>query len=955
MTVLSRFLGNLKTKPKTLEEQLADLDQLPMASRLAIAVEGESDVLRVAAIARLDYGPPLIALAFEVGTTGVQQAARQRLAALADQGVITLDQLAGDGVDPVAQFAVVGFCQHDDLLKQLLNASSDEAFFYQIALEGVSVQARQLAVERVEDEARLNQLLKLTKGKDKQVYNIVKAKCDGFRERAQRAAETQVEIARLCQRLEAHSQRSFDQFYTARSQQLQAQWALLQAEADASVVARVHHATLACQQTFDAVLKQQADLAAQEVATAKAAQQQAVVIDQLRSGLAHLFDCPATEAEIASAQEGLQALRQQWRDASQIKRAGQADETTFAQLEDGITFQLQQLQQLGSFRDHLAGISGLSTTALAEKTVDERPAETVASGSAGYDNLRDRIKTASLLPEDLQPQTVLTALTLMSERQKQVAAQKDAEKNRLRQLSTLIRRAQSATDSGQSREAMGIRRSIEQKQSEIARLPEQVSKQLVQLDAGLGKLLDWKDYVVEPKKQQLIEQMRGFIGSQENPEALATKISRLQEEWKGLSKGAQDQALWDTFHQLSQTAYQPCKVFFEQQAKIRRDNLEKRILLVTQLETYLSVQQWGMEDAGTEVAETQTIDPSAVDALLNTAIKQWRSYAPFERAGNQPVQREFDQKIALIKAKLAAHYQKNAEIKRQLIDQVQKLVDEEDNRHAVDAAKRLQAQWKITGTALRKDEQVLWRTFRKGCDAIFEKRQQHADAFKAGLAANKNTALALLQEVEGLLKLSGNALLDARARVTECQKTFQALGDLPRADAQGLGQGFRQSVEQFDRQVSTQLQRAKEQVWLDCLLASDKIRLYQLSEHSDAAVALEQAARAYIAEIEQWPKNGLKALEEKMARGAGETTQDENEIALKNICIRAEILCDRPTPDADKALRMQFQMSRLQQGLGQKLPDKKADLDAMVFEWVAVGPVSTAIYEPLAARFLQCR
>ena len=92
-----------------------------------------------------------------------------------------------------------------------------------------------------------------------------------------------------------------------------------------------------------------------------------------------------------------------------------------------------------------------------------------------------------------------------------------------------------------------------------------------------------------------------------------------------------------------------------------------------------------------------------------------------------------------------------------------------------------------------------------------------------------------------------------------------------------------------------------------------------------------------------------------MARGAGETTQDENEMALKNICIRAEILCDRPTPDADKALRMQFQMSRLQQGLGQKLPDKKADLDAMVFEWVAVGPVSTAIYEPLAARFLQCR
>ena len=85
MTVLSRLLGNLKTKPKTLEEQLADLDQLPVSERLNIAVSGETDALRLAAIARVDYGPPLIALAFEEGMRGVQQAARQRLAVLADQ------------------------------------------------------------------------------------------------------------------------------------------------------------------------------------------------------------------------------------------------------------------------------------------------------------------------------------------------------------------------------------------------------------------------------------------------------------------------------------------------------------------------------------------------------------------------------------------------------------------------------------------------------------------------------------------------------------------------------------------------------------------------------------------------------------------------------------------------------------------------------------------------------
>jgi hypothetical protein len=127
MTVLSQFLSKLKAKPKTLEEQVAELNQLPVEVLLAIAVENESDVLRLAPIARLDYGPSLIKLAYGRGIAGarqgVQQKARQHLAELADEGTITLDQLAADGVDSMAQFAVVGFCQQDDLLEQLLSSS----------------------------------------------------------------------------------------------------------------------------------------------------------------------------------------------------------------------------------------------------------------------------------------------------------------------------------------------------------------------------------------------------------------------------------------------------------------------------------------------------------------------------------------------------------------------------------------------------------------------------------------------------------------------------------------------------------------------------------------------------------------------------------------------------------------------------------------------------------------
>ncbi len=945
MAVLPRFLSKFKAKPKTLEEQLAGLDQLSMEMLIAIAVADESDVLRLAAIARLDYGPALIKLAYEDDIANVQQKARQRIAELIDQGTVTLQQLAADGVDPMAQFSVLGFCQQGDLLEQLLVSSSDEDFFNQIALEGVSIKLRQLAAAKIEDEGLLKELLKKTKGKDKQVYKIVKQKCDGFRDRDQRAAQTQAEIVNLCERLEAQSKRPFDKLFIPSVKYLQEQWELLQAQADATIVARVEQATEACKQTIDAVLQQQADVEAREFAIANATAQQAAIVDKLRGVLAHLFVSPATEEERQSAEAVVDECRQQWLDAVQHKPAQKADEKAFAQLEHGIAFQLQQLQQHGSLTDQLAALSGIQTEAPTE--IDTANVDAEGSGTPAYELLLVRVKTADLLSADLHPQPLLDALNLISEREKQGADKKQAEKNQARHLGALIRKAGSAIESGQSRAAAGIRRTIEEKRLALDAMPPYLAGQLEQLDAALEKLLDWKDYAVKPKKQQLIEQMQSLVDSQENPEALATKIRRLQDEWKGLSKGAQDQALWESFHQLAQQAYQPCKVFFDQQADIRQGNLDKRRGLLAQLEEYVSAQPWDGEQA-------DSMDWQTVEKLLTTAIKEWRSYSPVDRAANKPVQQDFDRMLDAIREKLNQHYQNNAALKQQLIERVLQLVDQEDNRRAVDEVKRLQAQWKQLGSASRKQEQVLWKAFRKACDAIFEKRQQQTQEFKAELDANKNAALALQREIEGLLELSGKDLLDAKARVAECQQAYKAVGNLPKAKASSLNQAFYHAIEQFDNKVSQQLKAVKEQVWLDCLEASDKIRRYQIADTATAE-ALEQEARAFIDSVEQWPKNGLAALEQKMARGAGDTTQEENEQALKNLCIRAEILSDRPTPDEDKPLRMQYQVSRLEQGLGQKTPDRKAEMNAMVLEWVAVGPVPTPMYQALLERFLQCR
>ena len=295
--------------------------------------------------------------------------------------------------------------------------------------------------------------------------------------------------------------------------------------------------------------------------------------------------------------------------------------------------------------------------------------------------------------------------------------------------------------------------------------------------------------------------------------------------------------------------------------------------------------------------------------------------------------------------------------KQELINQVTALAEQHDNRRAVEKVKDLQAQWKNSGNASRRDDQKLWQTFRVGCDAVFEKRRQQAKEFKSELQVHKTQAQALLTEVENSAKLTGKALLDARTRVTECQQEFRMIGNLPKNASTTLNERLYTAIKHFDAAVIKQLKAAKAQVWVDLLEAADKIRLSQLPTKEAERAALQQQVTEFMDSVTQWPKNGLAALEQKIAmeHPVDAQQQNNNEQTLKTLCIRAEILTNQETAAEDKALRMQYQVSRLQQGFGQATSASDSNIQSLTLEWVMVGPVATDLYQPLLERFHKCR
>jgi hypothetical protein len=241
---------------------------------------------------------------------------------------------------------------------------------------------------------------------------------------------------------------------------------------------------------------------------------------------------------------------------------------------------------------------------------------------------------------------------------------------------------------------------------------------------------------------------------------------------------------------------------------------------------------------------------------------------------------------------------------------------------------------------------------------LFQKREQQFAEHTTRLEANRSKAVLACEEVEGISALSGSELLESARRLPELRLAFEDIGEFPKGAGRELQRRFERAVEHCDKAVAQQQARDAERSWTNLFEAANMVRAYRLSIARNAQGAqrdaLRQAAEDHVAGIAQWPKGGLAVIRSELAR---EDANDlaANEAALKQLCIRAEVLADRPTPPEDQPLRREYQLQRLVRGMGQGATADEAQLDTLAIEWVGVGPTEEGTYRQLLERFRQCR
>ncbi|MFT6221388.1 MAG: hypothetical protein ACJA0C_000791, partial [Candidatus Endobugula sp.] len=518
------------------------------------------------------------------------------------------------------------------------------------------------------------------------------------------------------------------------------------------------------------------------------------------------------------------------------------------------------------------------------------------------------------------------------------------EEKKFRAVSNLLAQGMKSLDRGDMKEALGVRYSVNEKLTLLPAPPNKIMLQLDSLNAAIEKLLDWQDYAVVPKKEALIASMQELIDVGLSPDILAKKIKKLQDEWQALRQHGknQHQELWERFSQLANDAYVPCQIYYQGLAGERQQNLEKRKTVVQQLKDYLCGNDWN--DA----------DWKKVEIILQAARKEFYSYVPVERKINKAIVSDFDVAIHALQAKLSEGYAKNSAIKVQMIQQATTLEDHGNVDQAISEVKRLQALWKNVGRCSYKEDQKLWREFRKHCDSLFAKKASIIADQESDKKSNLTSAQALIAKVDAYLVLLGEDFLAMRSACQDDREAFSSLGELPAYAKNKINDDFFKKITQIEIKESLVLEEINRQSWEDFFSLLTKINRSQyemLSSNEDSPNALQVLAKD-VSQVKRLPAGGRDVLNDRLQQvlKSEPFDQSSNIERLTLLCIRTEVASDTISPDSDKELRMEYQVNLLKQGFGCALQVNNAP-EVIGFEWAVIGPVDSETYRVLFERF----
>ena len=248
------------------------------------------------------------------------------------------------------------------------------------------------------------------------------------------------------------------------------------------------------------------------------------------------------------------------------------------------------------------------------------------------------------------------------------------------------------------------------------------------------------------------------------------KLQKLHDEWRETGPVANEykEVLWERFKAASSRINKQHQEHFESLKGEQVKNLE--------LKTELCA---ATEELAAQPLTTRKEWNRASDRLLDRIYERFRTACDkfFE------AKRQF---YAGVKAEM----EHNLQLKTEICEAAESLMNSEEWKKATDELIALQARWKEIGAVSRRHSDAIWKRFRAACDKFFERKASHFASVDGEHEENLRQKLALLDEMAAAdVKAGGYDV------IREFQRRWGEIGFVPIKQKDAVQKKYKAAVD----------------------------------------------------------------------------------------------------------------------------------------------------------------
>ena len=393
---------------------------------------------------------------------------------------------------------------------------------------------------------------------------------------------------------------------------------------------------------------------------------------------------------------------------------------------------------------------------------------------------------------------------------------------------------------------------------------------------------DVSSFAANPKRNELIDAIKNIVENpSDTPKKQANIIHDLQAKWQllDLSSRPAGREQWQAFNELTNKAWEPCKEFFDELKEKKIHNAVQRRILITKMNQYVE------DNSG------KWTDARSLINFINSIFNQWKEHAPVLDKDLKKLRDEYYEAKRPISKEIERQENVVIKAKESLIAKVD-LISDEDNDTCIKKFNDLKQQWKLAGSAGRKNDNKLWDKFNKSADRFFNAKKEDVEKDLEALKL-------LTEEIKNKTK-SPSELRSAAALLVNLNKTKEM-------------HVFIKNVSAYQDSITKELSSAKVESYNN---------LYEILLGKKSS------------EGKSIPKSILNAIQ------ASENKLDKDKLTYS--CIKLEIMAEIEPLKKDLKLRQTIQFEMLADKFNKGANDKKTLIEKLLVDFYSNLPAKDA-------------